>query len=198
MGVFAGASVTDAVNVICIGAEGANITNSCFIGNIYNSAVPGGQGVVIGSDGRLGLDVSARRFKKEIKPMDKASEAVLSLKPVTFQYKSDVSGASRFGLIAEDVTKVNPDLVTRDKDGQILGVRYDAVKAMLLNEFLKEHRKVQELYASDAEQKKEIAEQRKEIHALTAALKEQAEQIQRVSAKVGMTRPADQIVVNNQ
>jgi hypothetical protein len=115
--------------------------------------------------------------------MDQASEAILSLKPVTFHYKSDKTGTPQFGLIAEEVAEVNPDLVVRDKNGEIYTVRYDAVNAMLLNEFLKEHRKVEE--------------QRKEIKALAAGLTEQAAQIQKVSAQFELNKPAPRTVVNN-
>jgi uncharacterized coiled-coil protein SlyX len=123
--------------------------------------------------------------------MDKASEAILALKPVTFHYKKEVDpeGISQFGLVAEGVEKVNPDLVARDSDGNVYTVRYDAVNAMLLNEFLKEHRKVQELEAN-------AANQQKEIRALTAALKEQASQIQKVTAQLEVSKLAPQVVKN--
>jgi hypothetical protein len=142
--------------------------------------------VVIDSAGQLGTTSSSARFKTEIKPMDKASEAILELKPMTFHYKShksNTTGRPQFGLIAEDVAKVNPDLVVRDPNGQIYTVRYDAVNAMLLNEFLKEHRTVQEL--------------KKEIAALTATVKEQTSQIQKVSAQFELSKPAPQSVVDN-
>jgi hypothetical protein len=141
LGAFAGFDVITANNVICIGVNGANVTGTCFIGNIRGThtqnanAVP----VLIDSAGQLGTISSSRRFKKEIKPMEKTSEAILALKPVTFHYKSDNTNTPQFGLIAEEVAKVNPDLVVRDQ-GEIYTVRYDAVNAMLLNEFLKEHR----------------------------------------------------------
>jgi hypothetical protein len=139
---------------------------------------------------------SSARFKDEIKPMDKASEAVLALKPVTFRYKHEIdpTRTPEFGLVAEEVEKVNPDLVARDEQGKPYTVRYDAVNAMLLNEFLKEHKKVEEQQATIAELKSTVAEQRKdfeaisaqqhkEIQALTASLKEQASQIQKVNAR---------------
>jgi endosialidase-like protein len=154
--------------------------------------------VVIDSAGQLGTTSSSGRFKKEIKPMDKASEAILALKPVTFHYKSDSAGTPQFGLIAEEVAAVNPDLVVRDENGEIYTVRYDAVNAMLLNEFLKEHkafvqeqRKVQELEASNAQQQRNFAEQQKQIEALTAGL-------QKVSTQLELNRPAPQTVLNNQ
>jgi Chaperone of endosialidase len=138
--------------------------------------------VLIDSAGQLGTMSSSRRFKKEIEPMDQTSEAVLALKPVTFHYKSDSSNTPQFGLIAEEVAKVNPDLVVRDENGEVYTVRYDAVNAMLLNEFLKEHRTVQE--------------QQKEIDALKAELKEQRALIQKVSAKLDANSPAPQVAVN--
>jgi hypothetical protein len=129
---------------------------------------------------------ASARFKDEIKPMDKSSEAILALKPVTFRYKKDIDAerTPQFGLVAEDVEKVNPDLVTRDAEGKVYTVRYDAVNAMLLNEFLKEHRTVQN--------------QQKEIDALKAELKEQRAFIQRVNDKVELTKPAPQTVLNTQ
>ena len=127
--------------------------------------------------------------------MDHTSQAILGLKPVTFHYKSDTKGTPQFGLIAEEVAKVNPDLVVRDAQGEVYTVRYEAVNAMLLNEFLKEHRKVQELETTVVQQRKDFqaaaAHQQEQIEALTAGL-------QRVSAQVEMSRPAPQMVLNNQ
>src|SRR5205823_4596685 len=151
---------------------------------------------------QLGTISSSRRFKKEITPMDKASEAILDLNPVTFHYKSDEANTPQYGLIAEEVAEVNPDLVVRNDKGEIYTVRYDAVNAMLLNEFLKEHRKVQELESTVVKQQKDFrataAQQQEEIQALTASLKEQAAQIQKVSAQIEATKPAPQTVLNNQ
>jgi uncharacterized coiled-coil protein SlyX len=150
--------------------------------------------------------------------MDKASEAILALQPVTFRYKHDLdpAGIPQFGLVAEQVEKVNPDLVVRDAKGKVFTVRYEAVNAMLLNEFLKENRDVQELKGTVAkqeatiielkstvvQQQKELqsiaAQQQKEIKALTASLKEQASQIQKVSAQLEVSKPAPQMVLNNQ
>ena len=129
--------------------------------------------------------------------MDKASEAILALKPVTFHYKKEVDpdGIPQFGLVAEQVEKVNPDLVARDEEGKIYTVRYEAVNAMLLNEFLKEHRKVEEL---KKDFQATVAQQQKEIQALTARLEEQAAQIQKVSAQIEMSKPAPQVAENNQ
>ena len=128
--------------------------------------------------------------------MNKASEAILCLKPVSFRYKSDTKERPQFGLIAEEVAKVNPDLVVRDRNGEIYTVRYDAVNAMLLNEFLKEHKKVEEQQASIAELKTTVAQQQKGMAVLTAQLKEQAAQIQRVSAQLEASKPAPQVVNN--
>ena len=149
--------------------------------------------VYINGNGRLGTQPpsSSRRFKKEIKPMDQASEAILTLKPVTFHYKSDPAGAGpQFGLIAEEVAEVNPDLVVRDENGEIYTVRYEAVNAMLLNEFLKEHCKVQELKAAAAKQDAAIAAQQKQIAALTAGL-------QKVSDQLKLRKSAPQTASNN-
>ena len=129
--------------------------------------------------------------------MDKASVAILSLKPVSFRYKEEIDpeGAPQFGLIAEDVEKVNPDLVARDAEGKVYTVRYEAVNAMLLNEFLKEHRQVQQLKATVAQQQEEFhakfAQQQKQIEALTAT-------IQKVSDQMKLTKAAPQIVADNQ
>ena len=137
--------------------------------------------------------------------MDQTSEAILGLKPVTFHYKSDSTGTAQFGLIAEEVAKVNPDLVVRDEKGEIYTVRYDAVNAMLLNEFLKEHREVQEQKATItqlnsrlAKQEAVIAQQQKGMEAVTARLDEQASQIQKVSAELELNKPAPRTVLNNQ
>ena len=181
LGFLAGSSVTTANNVICIGASvsGFNVDNSCFIGNIHGAPVgTDGIPVLIDSTGKLGTMSSSRRFKTGIETMDKASEAILALKPVTFHYKSDKTNRPEFGLIAEEVAEVNSDLVVRDKNGEIYTVRYDAVNAMLLNEFLKEHRHAQE-------QDGIIARQQKQIDALIAGL-------QKVSAQLELSKPAPQ------
>jgi hypothetical protein len=145
IGQRAGSNVVTADNVICIGAAGANVSDSCYIGNVWQQ--PGGsQAVYVNSEGKLGFQVSSRRFKDEIKAMAETSELIYRLKPVSFRYKPEIEPMRPpgFGLIAEDVEKINPNLVVRDKEGKPYSVRYDAVNAMLLNEFLKEHRTVQE------------------------------------------------------
>jgi uncharacterized coiled-coil protein SlyX len=163
--------------------------------------------VKVDSSGHLGTVGSSARFKTDMKPMDKASEAILALKPVTFRYKKelDSEGTPQFGLVAEDVEKVNPDLVVREPDGKVYSVRYDAVNVMLLNEFLKEHRKVQEQEATIAELKSIAArqetinaQQQRETKALTATLREQASQIQKVSTQLELEKASAQTVVNNQ
>ena len=188
LGYFAGFNVADALNVICIGynVPGANVSNTTWIGNVYGvttqntTTAP----VIVSANGQLGTVASSERFKKDIATMDKASELILSLRPVTFHYKSDAKGTPQFGLIAEEVAKVNPDLVLPDKEGKPYTVRYDAVNAMLLNEFLKEHRKVQKLEAN-------AVRQQRQIEALTAGL-------QKVSAQLEVSKPAPQTVLNNQ
>jgi hypothetical protein len=183
-------------NKIRIGSAGVH-TNT-FIAGIHGRILPDNgtlQPVFVNNAGEMGTVLSpppsSARFKEQIKPMDKVSEAILALKPVTFRYKKDLdpNGVPQFGLVAEQVEKVNPDLVKRDDKGELYTVRYEAVNAMLLNEFLKEHRKVEQLEAS-------AAQQAKEIKALTATVKEQASQIQKVSARIETSRPAPQVVVN--
>src|SRR5207245_2090914 len=146
--------------------------NGTFIAGIRGATVASGVGVIVGSNGQLGTVTSSARFKEAIKPMDKASEAILALQPITFRYKHelDPEGIPQFGLVAEQVEKVNPDLVVRGEDGKIMTVRYEAVNAMLLNEFLKEHGQVQQLKATVAQQQEEFhakfAQQQKQIEAL--------------------------------
>ena len=180
-------------NTIRIG----NVQTATYIVGISGSTATGGAAVFVASNGKLGTVTSSRRFKKDIADMDAASEALLALRPVTFRYKPelDKAGIPQYGLVAEEVAEVNPDLVVRDEKGEIYTVRYEAVNAMLLNEFLKEHRKNQEQEATITQLKKDfesnVAEQQKKIEALTAGL-------QKVSAQVEMSRPALQIVGNNQ
>jgi len=197
LGSGAGRNVKTADGVICIGDPGANISNTCFIGNIRGvrtqnaNALP----VVIDGAGQLGTVASSERFKKNIANMGQASEGILSLRPVTFHYKTDTEDNPQFGLIAEEVAKINPALVVPDKEGKPYTVRYDAVNAMLLNEFLKEHRKVQELEATIEKQQKDFqvtaTHQQKQIEALTAGL-------QTVRAQFEVSKAALQTVVNRQ
>ncbi len=157
-----------------------------YIAGISGATVPTGVAVIVDSSGHLGTTTCSARFKEAIQPMDKASEAILALKPVTFRYKKelDPEGIPQFGLVAEEVEKVNADLVAHDADGKAYTVRYEAVNAMLLNEFLKEHRKVQKLEAA-------LAQQEKKIEALAAGS-------QKVSARLETSETAGQIVVSNQ
>jgi Chaperone of endosialidase len=198
IGDFAGGGVATANNVIAIGTTGQNIDNSCFIGNIQGHIIANGTPVLLdGSTGQLGEAPSSERFKTAIKPIDQTSEVILALKPVTFRYKSDKTVTPRFGLIAEDVAKVNPDLVVRDKEGKPYSVRYDQINAMLLNEFLKEHRKVEEQQATIGKLKSTIAQQQKGMEAFTAQLKQQAALIQKVSARVEVSKPTQQMAANH-
>ena len=191
--------------MICIGrnVNGVNVSGTCFIGNIRGvqtqnaNALP----VVIDGAGQLGTVASSERFKKDIAIMGQVSEGILALRPVTFHYKTDTKGTAQFGLIAEEVAKVNPALVLPDKEGKPYTVRYDAVNAMLLNEFLKEHkafveeqRKVQEQEATIAELRKDLqataAQHQKEIDTLKSGL-------QKVSAQLEVSKPAPQVADSN-
>jgi hypothetical protein len=205
VGVLAGSLLTtgsDNINIgnvgvpseeetIRIGSEGGQTRT--FIAGI-NGINEGGtiSPVYINSDGQLGTQApsSSRRFKRDIKPMDQISAAILALKPVTFQYKSDANDAPQFGLIAEEVAEVNPDLVVRDGNGEIYSVRYDAVNAMLLNEFLKEHRTVREQARKVQKLEATVAQQQKQIEALNAGLQE-------VSAQIELSGPAPRTVAND-
>ena len=200
LGSGAGSSLTNGSNNIDIGNEGvageqrtirigsssgSSSQTRTFVAGISGARLTGAA-VVVNTDGQLGTTTSSKRFKDEVKPMDKASEAILALKPVTFHYKKEIDPerTPQFGLVAEEVEKVNPALVLPDKEGKPYTVRYEAVNAMLLNEFLKEHRAVQG--------------QQKEIDALKAELKEQKALIQKVSAQLELSKPAPQTVLNNQ
>ncbi len=196
IGFNAGVNLTSGGQNIYIGTDGfptesstiriGSAQTATYIAAINGQTASGGAAVYVNSDGKLGTSPSSVRFKDNIKSIDKASEAILALNPVTFCYKKefDPKGIPQFGLIAEEVEKVNPDLVVRDKEGKPYSVRYDQVNAMLLNEFLKEHRRVQEQGAI-------IARQQKQIDALTAGL-------QKVSAQLEMSNPASQTASNNQ
>ena len=193
-------------NTIRIGKVGTQ--QAAYIAGISGKTVAGGVSVVVDSNGHLGTVVSSARFKEAIKPMDKASEAILALKPVTFHYKHDLDpkGIPQFGLVAEQVEKVNPDLVARDEQGKPYTVRYEAVNAMLLNEFLKEHRKVEEqgatitqLKSTIAKQDAAIAQQGKNMEVLAAGLKTQAAQIQEVTRlrRLAASQAAPPMLVKN-
>jgi trimeric autotransporter adhesin len=210
MGFQAGARIRGHNN-IAIGNQGAardsgairlgttGTHTNAYIAGISGVTVPTGVPVIVDADGHLGTTTSSARYKEAIKPMDKASEAILALKPVTFRYKQelDPEGIPQFGLVAEEVEKVNPDLVARDDQGKPYTVRYEAVNAMLLNEFLKEHRTVQEQQAIISQLKSAVAkqnatagQQQKQIEALTAGL-------QKVSAQLELSKAAPRTVLND-
>jgi hypothetical protein len=213
LGLLAGQSITGSGNV-CIGASvngTGGVNDSTWIRNVTTLAQNFSAGVndyvtVRLSDGRLGHTavVSSRRYKQDVKPLAAASEALYALKPVSFRLKKkyDETQALGFGLIAEEVEKVDAALIYRNNNGQAESVRYEMVNAMLLNEFLKEHRIVQEQGVTIMQQRKDfeaaIAQQHREIEALTATIKEQAAQIQKVSAQLELKKLAPQTVLNNQ
>jgi hypothetical protein len=229
IGAGAGAALTGGGGNICIGAgvnghageagfirigdnntQVANTSSKVFVGGIFGANV-GANFATVGANGQgqLGTMVSSARFKTDIESMGKSSEVIFSLRPVTFHYKGEETNLPCFGLIAEEVAKVNPGLILLDKEGKPLTVRYEQINAMLLNEFLKEHKKVEEQQASIAELKSTVAQQKndfqatvaqqqKEIQALTTQLKQQASQIQKVSAQIEVSKPAPQTVLNNQ
>jgi hypothetical protein len=187
VGDSAGLNLTSGDGNVCIGYDVRGVTgefNTTRIRNIYSS-LASERAVFVNSDNKLGTLLSTRRVKDDIKPMDKASEAILALKPVTFRYKKEIepNGAIQFGLIAEEVAEVDPDLVILDRKGKPESVRYEAINSMLLNEFLKEHKKVEKLGAT--------------LEAVNARLQEQAAQIQKVTAQVDATKPLPHLVLNN-
>ena len=201
LGSDAGDNLTTGSNNIAIGAAGAageantirvgrlGVHTRAFVQGISGATVPNGVQVVVNPSGRLGTVVSSARYKEHIKPMRTASEALLALNPVTFQYKSEFDGAGipQFGLIAEEVEKVHPDLVARDENGKVFTVRYDAVNAMLLNEFLKEHRRGEEQDRKLREQAAMIAQQQKQIEALAAEVHKVSVQVQLAAKPVART-----------
>lgn len=184
-----------ASNNIAIGVPAtgpfANLSFTAFIGSIHGlptsnaaSTLP----VLIDSNNVLGTSASSRRFKHDIQPIDKVSEALYALKPISFIYNNDESQTRLYGLVAEDVAQVNTSLVAY-LGGKVFTVKYDQVNILLLNEFLKEHKKVEEQQAS-------IRELKSEMQTMVAQLKEQAAQIQQVSAQLQVSKPAPQVVVN--
>jgi uncharacterized coiled-coil protein SlyX len=218
LGSSAGRNLTTGSDNIDIGNQGAaqesntirigspETHTATYIAGISGATVADGVAVVVGADGHLGTTTSSARYKEAIEPINQASDAIFSLQPVRFHYKKqlDPAGIPQFGLVAEDVEKVSPNLVARDAAGNAYTVRYEAVNAMLLNEFLKEHRKVEEqaremreqkttigqLKTTVAKQDATVARQQKQIEALIAGL-------QKVSAQVEMSRHAPQTVVDN-
>src|SRR6266545_2080539 len=193
LGYLAGSNLTIGDDNICIGNVGVagdggvirigeSFIGATYIAGISGQTASGGATVFVAADGKLGTNTSSARFKDEIKPMGKASETILALKPVSFRYKNEIDpkGIPQFGLVAEEVEKVNPDLVVRDPNGKPYTVRYEQINAMLMNEFLKEHSAVLEL--------------KNEIAALTATVKQQAAQIEKVSAQIEITKSARRVV----
>ncbi len=210
LGSFAGSNLTTGDNNIDIGNQGvAGEANTIRIGTqetqtrTFVAGITGagvtGVAVKINAAGQLGTAPSSSRFKEEIQPMDKVSEAILSLKPVMFRYKKeiDVDRTPQFGLVAEDVEKVNPDLVVRDAEGKVYTVRYEAVNAMLLNEFLKEHRKVEAQDRKIHDQQTTIGELKRKFQDVVANLKEHESKIQKVSARLELSNPTPRIVADN-
>jgi trimeric autotransporter adhesin len=205
LGANAGSALTTGDNNIAIGHNvigvpgesetirigNENITTT-YIRGISGATVASGDAVLVASNGHLGTLTSSKRFKQDIRPMEKASEALFSLKPVTFRYKKEIdpAGTSQFGLVAEDVERVNPDLVTRDENGRVNSVRYDKVNAMMLNEFLKEHRKVEKQEAT-------IMQLTKELTAVVARLKDQDAKIQKVSDQIEINKAGPGVVRND-
>ncbi len=211
LGLRAGQNIASGGSNIAIGNDGlstdtgairigtAGRQTTAYVAGISGVPVVDGVAVEVTSSGQLGIRASSARFKEAIQPMGKASEAILALQPVTFHYKKnlDPKGSRQSGLIAEAVAKVDPDLVVRDAEGKPFTVRYDEVNAMLLNEFLKEHETVTGLKTTVAKQETTIAQQQKEIAALTAAVKEQTSQIQKVSNRLAASEAAPQMLVKN-
>ena len=203
MGVDAGSNVIFASNVIAIGNPGQDANDGCFIGQTYTNIQPqvgtDPDLVTVNSSGRLGrANVSSRRYKHDIKPMNQASETIYALKPVSFRYHEqyDVTQTVAFGLIAEEVAEVAPDLVGRDEKGEPESVRYEQINAMLLNEFLKEHTKVEEQNCKIQQQESTIAELQNGITTLIARIEEQDAKLQRVSAQMERNS-ASRMVVND-
>lgn len=178
--------VAGETTTIRIGGQGTQ--TKTFIAGIFGANVAGST-VVVDSNGQLGVSASSQRFKKAVEPMDKASEAIVTLKPVTFQYKADDTNTPQFGLITEQVAEVNPDLVVRDHKGEIYTVRYDAVNAMLLNEFLKEHR-------GFVKEQRKIEDQQTEIDALKEELKEQRALVRKISDKIEVTQSVSRVATS--
>ena len=196
VGLSAGFNQTTGSNNIYIGGGPNGVageSNACYIASIFGQTSADGVAVLINSDHKLGTLTSSKRFKKDIKPMDSASKELFALKPVSFRYNQDIDAAGRtqYGLVAEDVEKVNPDLVVRDKEGKAYSVRYDQVNAMLLNEFLKEHKAFAEEQRKVQEQGATISRLEQQVEALTAGL-------QKVSAQLELNKAAPQTVSNNQ
>jgi len=192
LGAGAGSNIVIASDTICIGAPGVDVTDGCYFGHVFEEALdPDHLAMAIDVNGKVGTPGSSRRFKEDIKPMDTASEVILALKPVTFHYKNDVKHNPRFGLIAEEVAEIDPSLVAFDKEGKPYSVRYDQVNAMLLNEFLKEHKKVQQLEA-------DLFKQRNDFRTAIAELKKETDvKLQQVTARIELSKTPSRTVVKD-
>ena len=209
MGYGAGANVTSGSFNVYIGDGLEGVTDEVghtYISNIASTQQNSSPVTVDLATGLLGHEFSSQRYKEDIKPMSGSSEALFALKPVTYRYKKDIdkNQTRDYGLIAEEVAKVDPKLAVRDRKGQIESIRYNAITAMLLNEFLKEHQRVEAQQSKIEEQEATIAElkstavrQQKGIDVLTARLKEQATQIQKVSTQIGISRSTTKVTFNN-
>jgi Chaperone of endosialidase len=214
LGFRAGANFSPGNNNIYIGNVGLTGENGTirigdpsqtrtFIAGIAGSSVTGAP-VSVNADGQLGTTPSSQRFKDEIKPMDKTSEAIFALEPVTFRYKKelDPDGIPQFGLVAEELARVNSDLVVRDAGGKPYTVRYDAVNAMLLNEFLKEHRKVEELESVLTQLTARLQEQDLKVQKMSEQLAAGSESPVRVktakfgAGRIGRSESANQVAIN--
>jgi trimeric autotransporter adhesin len=193
LGFGAGSNIRVASDTICIGIAGVDTTDSCYIGHVFEEALdPDHLAMAIDVNGKVGTPASSRRFKEDIKPIDKASEAILALNPVTFHYKNDKKRRAQFGLIAEEVAEVDSSLVACDKQGKPYSVRYDQVNAMLLNEFLKEHRKGEEQDLAISQLKSILAQQQKTFEAKLAQQEQEIAalkaQLQRLAADVELNK----------
>ena len=211
LGSGAGSNLTTGSNNIDIGnagvaGESGNIRigtsgtqTATFVAGIRGVVIAGAQPVGVNTSGQLGVRASSARFKENIQPMDKASEAIFSLQPVTFRYKKglDAEGVPQFGLVAEEVAKTAPELVMTDEQGKPFTVRYEEVNAMLLNEFLKEHRTVQEEKTTIEQLQRGMAHQEMEIATLKETLKAQAVLMQKVSDSLALNRPAPPVALNS-
>ena len=192
LGFGAGSNIRVASDTICIGIAGVDQTDGCYIGHVFEEALdPDHLAMAIDVNGKVGTPGSSRRFKEDIKSMDRASEAIMALNPVTFHYKNDARHTPRFGLIAEEVADIDPSLVAFDKEGKPYSVRYDQVNAMLLNEFLKEHKKVQQLEA-------DLFKQRNDFRTAIAELKKETDvKFQQVTARIELSKTSSRTVVKD-
>ena len=205
LGAGAGANQTTGSGNVYIGSNMFGVageSDACYIRSIVGKTSVSGMPVLINLDNKLGTTTSSKRFKDDIKPMDKASEALLELKPVAFRYKKEIdpAGTRQFGLVAKEVEKVNPDLVVHDKEGKPYSVRYDQVNAMLLNEFLKEHGRLEEQQATIADLKSTVAQQQTNFQSKLAEQQKQIEALasglQKVTTQVEMGKPAPKLVTS--